>query len=186
MWAELERELDSGRIRALGVANYCESALNVVLSKAKYKPQVNYLQLHAGMGAVPSTRRVSEALGVKTLAYGHLGEKARPTDDTSQLLKSPILMEIAQAHSKTVPDVALRWVLQTGAAASVRPTIDFELGNASCQNPSCSNGLLASAQAFQWKLTPQEQQRIDAMTTPNSNPTLFSSPGCPNSYFVEE
>jgi len=188
MWAEMERELEAGRIRSLGVANYCQSALQCLLETAQYKPQVNYMQLHVGMGAFPKTRAFGEQHGIKTLAYGHLGEKARPKDDTEQIRTNPILLDIAQKYSKSVDEVALRWVLQNGAAASIRPTADFvfvpnKLGG-TCQDPECLEGLQASSQVFSWKLSSEEMKQLNALQTPNSNPTLFSSPGCPGSYFA--
>lgn len=188
MWVEMERELEAGRVRSLGVANYCESALQCLLETAKYKPQVNYLQLHVGMGPSPKARAFGEQHGIKTLAYGHLGEKARPTDDTQQIRTSRILLDVAQKHAKSVDEIALRWVLQNGAAASVRPTADFlflpgKLGGM-CQDPECLEGLQASSQAFAWELSLEEMTQLNALQTPYSNPTLFSSPGCPGSYFA--
>ena len=80
MWAEMEKAKAEGRARSLGVVdhcdptltltptptpfrprptltspdpnqvNYCEGALNCLLSTAKERPCVNYIQLHAGMG----------------------------------------------------------------------------------------------------------------------------------------
>ena len=105
------------------------------------------------------------------------------------LLASPILQRIGAAHGgRTAEDVALRWVLQSGAAASVRPSADFGLGRGKCDATStaCADGLRVSANAFSWKLTAAEMREIDAMTSPKGYPTLFSSPGCPDSFFSKK
>jgi len=196
MWRAMEDELEAGRVRSLGVANHCPLALKRLLSstKLRYKPQVNYIQLHVGMGPMPPARAYGESRGIRTFAYGHLGERARPADDTRRILSDPTLNEIALDHHHRdrdgddvkAEDVALRWVLDRGAAASVRPTSDFELGKGCCVDPSCSDGLRASVRtaAGRWgRLTPSELRRIDALRDPDSDPTLFSSPGCPGSFF---
>jgi len=185
MWAEMEREQKEGRTRSLGVVNYCKGSLKCLLSTAQIKPSVNYIQQHVGMGPKPQTRAFSESLGIRTFAYGHIGERASPPNDTQLLLNNPTLRNIAKAHSKTVDETALRWVLQTGAAASVRPTSEFrfaKLGGV-CVNPKCAEGLRASAQVFGWELTSKEMNEINALSAPDGNPTLFSSPGCPGSFF---
>ena len=46
------------------------------------------------------------------------------------------------------------------------------------------DGLRASAAAFGWALTEAEMGEIDALPSPRGYPTLFSSPGCPDSFFT--
>ena len=187
MWAEMERAKTEGRARSLGVVNYCEAALTRLLSTARVLPSVNYIQMHAGMGAdAGGLRAFGESRGIRTFAYGHLGERANPKDDTDLLLASPTLQRIGAAHGgRTAADVALRWVLQSGAAASVRPTSEFGLGQGTCDATSsaCAYGLRASANAFSWRLTADEMKEVAAMTSPSGYPTLFASPGCPDSFF---
>ena len=131
------------------------------------------------------TRSFGESHGIRTFAYGHLGERASPPNDTELLLEDPTLQRIAKAYSRSVDQIALQWVLQSGAAASVRPTSDFGLGWGVCVNPQCAEGLRASGQNFGWKLASKEMREIDALASPNSNPTLFSSPGCSGSFFAK-
>merc|ERR1711972_1030298 len=58
--------------------------------------------------------------------------------------------------------VALRWVVQSGCAFSVRPTTDFGLGRSTCEGTSCRTGLEERRQIFDWSLTPQEMAEINA------------------------
>lgn len=178
-WSVLEEALASGKARSIGVINYCEKALSCLLETAKVKPAVNYFMLHAGMGPdAHGLRSFGEQRGIKTFAYGALGEPG----PAEELLKSPLLMRIGDAHSRSPAQVALRWVAQTGAAFSVRPTAAFGLGKSACEGPECRKGLAERVQTFDWTLTPQEMSEIDAMTSPDGNPTLFSSPGCKNCF----
>ena len=188
MWAEMEKAKADGRARSLGVINYCEGALSCLLATANELPAINYFQMHAGMGPDSgSLRAFGESRGIRTFAYGHVGERANPTDDTDELLSSPTLRRIGSAHGRTAEEVALRWVLQSGAAASVRPTTDFRKGFSACDptTSACADGLRSSANAFSYKLSAAEMKEIDSMTSPKGFPTIFSSPGCPESFFAK-
>lgn len=126
-------------------------------------------------------RSFCDSRGIRTFAYGAVGEPGPNTD----LLDSPVVTKIAKAHQKSPEQVALRWVLQSGAAASVRPTLEFGLGMNACRDDgSCKNGLAGRASSFDWSLTPREVQKLDALTSPDDNPTLFSSDGCPGAFVM--
>ena len=129
-WAVLEKAKAAGRARSLGVINFCEGSLKCLLRTAKEKPSVNYFQQHIGMGPDPKgLRSFGESKGIRTFAYGALGEPG-PSDE---LLASPVLKRIGAAHGGKLPEeVALRWALQGGAAVSIRPTADFGLGRSAC------------------------------------------------------
>lgn len=97
------------------------------------------------------------------------------------------MKKIADNHGKLPEEVALRWVLQTGAAASVRPTTNFGLGTGICSENDggqCGKGLERRASVFEWKLSDKEMAKLDAMMTPDDNPTLFSSSGCPGAFVM--
>ena len=136
---------------------------------------------HVGMGEDPrGLRSYGESRGIKTFAYGAVGEPG-PNKD---LLENPVVNRIAKAHKVSPEAVALRWILQTGAAVSVRPTLEFGLGTSVCPSDKCEEGLQARAASFNWKLTNGEMAKLSALTSPNDNPTLFSSAGCPDAFVM--
>jgi len=178
-WAVLEKALASGKTRSVGVINFCESALTCVLQTAKVKPAVNYYMLHVGIGRdAHGLRTFGESRGIRTFAYGAVGEPG----PSEELLTNPLVKKIGAAHKKSPEEVALRWVTQGGAAVSVRPTTDFGLGTSSCNGSKCESGIQARASSYQWSLTDKEMTALDAVTSPDQNPTLFSSSGCPNAF----
>ena len=133
------------------------------------------------MGRDPlGLRSFCDSKGIRTFAYGALGEPG----PNEELLLSPVVQQIGKVHRKTPEEVALRWVLQTGAAASVRPTTSFGLGMGACIDPNCGKELKLRAKSFSWSLTDREMATLDAMTSPNDNPTLFSTSGCPNAFVM--
>ena len=181
-WAVLEDALASGKTRSIGVINFCQSALTCVLQTAKIKPALNYYMLHVGMGNdAHGLRTFGESKGIRTFAYGAVGEPG----PSQELLSSPLLKQIGMAHDHKSPEeVALRWVTQSGAAVSVRPTTQFGLGTSQCNSGLCEDGIKARANSFSWSLTPKEIKQLNALTSPDDNPTLFSSSGCPNAFVM--
>jgi len=179
-WAVLEEALKAGKTRSIGVINFCESALSCVLEKATVKPALNYYMLHVGMGPdAHGLRTFGESRGIRTFAYGAVGEPGPELE----LLSSPVLRRIGEAHKRSPEEVALRWVLQSGAGVSVRPTTDFGLGTSTCtEGKRCENGIKSRSESFQWSLSVKEMAELNSITSPDANPTLFSSSGCPGSF----
>jgi len=184
-WSALEEALKKGQTRSIGVINFCQFSLTSVMKTAKTKPALNYYLNHVGMGLDPKgLRSFGESQGVRTFAYGAVGEPG----PNKELLGNPLLNQIAKNHKVSPEAVALRWVLQTGAAVSVRPTIEFGLGSSICSSGSnrCDMGLQERAASFNWELTNNEMNELSALTSPDDNPTLFSSAGCPDSFGMKE
>lgn len=182
-WAVLEDALASGKTRSIGVINYCEGSLKCLLETAKVKPAINYYMLHVGMGRdAHGLRTFCEKNGIRTFAYGAVGEPG----PNEEILNSPVLKKIGQKHgAKSTDEVALRWVLQGGAACSVRPTTNFGLGTSICTDDGeCATGLAKRGGVFNWSLTKSEMEELDALVGPDDNPTLFSSSGCPGSFVM--
>ena len=180
-WAVLEDVLAAGKSRSIGVINYCEGSLKCLLETAKVKPALNYYMLHVGMGRdAHGLRTFCDSNGIRTFAYGALGEPG----PNQEILNNPLLKKIGAAHEKLPEEVALRWVLQTGAAVSVRPTTNFGLGFGGCDGEACATGLEKRASTFGWSLSDNEMVKLDNMKSPDDNPTLFSSSGCPGAFVM--
>lgn len=183
-WKVLEDTLAAGKTRSIGVINYCEGSLKCLLETAKVKPALDYYMLHVGMGRdAHGLRTFCDNNRIRTFAYGAVGEPG-PNDE---ILNNPLLKKIGKVHDKLPEEVALRWVLQTGAAASVRPTTNFGLGTGICaenDGGKCAMGLEKRSSVFDWSLTDKEMAKLDAMKSPDDNPTLFSSAGCPGAFVM--
>lgn len=163
-------------VSSVGVVNYCQSALKSVMKTAQVVPAVNYIMVHVGMGSdVHGLKSFGEGLGIRAFSYGQTGEP-NPSPD---ILQNPVLESIGRANAgRTSEEVALKWVLQNGIAASVRPSNDF----GQCMDNTCKLGIKRQARAFEWQLTEKDMKTLDNLKAPDDNPTLFSSPGCPGAY----
>ena len=183
-WAAMEAARASGKTRAIGVVNFCEGSLRCLLQTAEVKPAVNYIMQHVGMGPdALGLRAYGESRGVRTFAYGVIGEGV--LGPSAELLASPTLTRIGAAHGgRAAEEVALRWALQGGRAVSVRPTADFGRGRNACTEAGCAKGLRQRAAALGWSIAAAEMAELDGLRSPSGNPTLFSSAGCPDSFFA--
>lgn len=104
-WRALERILEEGRARAIGVSNYMVDHLEEVLEGGEVPPAVNQIELHPFN--YRSRGDVVEFCGAHDIAiegYSPL-TKARRLDQ-------PTVARIAAAHGRTGAQVLIRWALQ--------------------------------------------------------------------------
>lgn len=106
----LQKLLEEGMIRAIGVSNFKPAHLRRVLSETGIEPDVN--QVHLTPYATRAGIRAYNAEhGIITESYSPIGG----SDDG--LRSDPLLAEIAMRHNKTPTQVALRWHVQQGLVA---------------------------------------------------------------------
>jgi diketogulonate reductase-like aldo/keto reductase len=128
-FVELQSE---GLVRSIGVSNFQPAHLERVIAETGVAPAINQVELHPHFQQV-GLRREHERLGILTEAWSPLGQGLE--------LGDPVIVEIAQAHSKTPAQAIVRWHLQIGNVVipkSVTPTriqenfevFDFELSGA--------------------------------------------------------
>ena len=167
-WKVLEEALAAGKTRSVGIVNYCPSGLKTLMESAKVVPAVNYIMTHVGMGEnVQGLRTLSEKYGIRVFSYGQTGEP----EPREALLNDPILKRIGKEHEKSTEEVALRWVLQNGIAASLRPSGNF----GECESRECQLGLSRQVSCLEWELTKDEMVELNAIKFDDVTPTPFSA-----------
>lgn len=188
-WAVLEHLLAEGRTRAIGTYNYCRFSIDCVLETAATPPALNYIMRHVGMGPDDTNLiRYGESKGIRTVAYGTLGEPVA----LEELLTDPTMVEIAMRHGRSVEEVALRWNIQSGFAVSNRPSADYAPDNTPdmmiCHGPDmdCEASLMGMRKSFTWELSRAEMAMLDGVRLEkwSQSPTYYSSAGCENSFGV--
>ncbi len=139
-WAVLEEFLDSGQARAIGLSNFQPDHVDKVLETARHKPTVNQVESHPYFANV-SVHDYDDSHGMLTEAWSPLARGA--------VLDDPVLLGIAEAHNKTVSQVALRWGIQRG---------DIVFPKASTLSRQEENFNI-----FDFTLSEEEMQRIFAL-----------------------
>lgn len=111
-WRALEWIHREEAARAIGVANFSLEGLELLEREARSVPAVNQIELHPRLQQ-PELCAVHAARGIATAAWGPLGQ--------DELLADPVIARLAESHGKTPAQVVLRWQLQLGHIAVVRP-----------------------------------------------------------------
>lgn len=106
-WRAMERLVEEGLVKSIGVANFTAPMLIDLLSYAKIKPAVNQIELHP-LHAQDDLVQFCKSLGIAVTAYSPFGSADAP------VLKNPVLQAIAKKYSRTPAQVALRWANQRG------------------------------------------------------------------------
>jgi diketogulonate reductase-like aldo/keto reductase len=129
-WKALEELHAAGRVRAIGVCNFKPHHLEELLKTAEIKPAVNQIELHPRLQQI-ETRALCTMHGIAVEAYS-------PLMQGGEILRDPLITELARKHHKTPAQIVLRWHMQNGFIAipkSVNPLrirenaniFDFEL-----------------------------------------------------------
>jgi len=112
-WRAMEKLMESGLVKAIGVANYTTSMLLDLLSYAKIKPAVNQIELHP----YNQQQRLVDFCQYKKIAvtaYSPLGRpgQSQGHGEHGRIVDDPVITEIATVHQKTPAQILLRWGIQ--------------------------------------------------------------------------
>ncbi|WP_248797339.1 aldo/keto reductase [Pseudomonas sp. MWU13-2105] len=118
-WRALERLVDEGRCRSIGLSDISLEALKELVAVARIKPAVVQVESHPYLPEWELLEFCQEH-GIILLAFAPLGHGMEPN-----VLEEPVLTGIARRLGKTPAQVALAWAVQRGVAfltTSVSPS----------------------------------------------------------------
>ena len=129
---------DAGKARSIGVSNFSVEQMERACSLSDAPISVNQIKYHPGYEQRDVLQWCQENDVVVT-AYSPLGKK--------DILRDPVLLDIARVHDKTSAHVALKWLLQKGMIVIPKA--------------SSKEHLQANLDVFDWSLSESEMQAID-------------------------
>jgi diketogulonate reductase-like aldo/keto reductase len=107
-WRAFEELYKEGKIRAIGISNFFIHHLDALLPKISIKPMVNQIRLCPG-DTKDEVVKASIERGLLIEAYSPLGGSG-----PENILKSPLLGELAKKYTKNAAQICIRWCLQRG------------------------------------------------------------------------
>jgi glycerol 2-dehydrogenase (NADP+) len=117
-YLEMEKLLATGKVRAIGVANYSVKYLSELLPRATIVPAVNQIENHPSLPQ-HDVSDYCKAKGILVTAYSPLGSSGSP------LLKMAVVERIAAKHGSSPASVLLSYHIVRGHAVlakSVTPS----------------------------------------------------------------
>ncbi len=109
-WQALERLVDEGRCRSIGLSDVTLEKLRPIVAAARIKPAAVQVESHPYLPEWELFDFCREH-GIALLAFAALGHGLDP-----KLLDDPVITAIAQRVHKTPAQVALAWAVQRGTA----------------------------------------------------------------------
>lgn len=147
----LEKLLEVGKVRAIGVSNFMPDVLDRLLAETAVVPAVNQVEVHPYFSQ-PEVQKADAEHGIVTQAWSPMGGITSYRGDSSRsTFNDPVIGEIAAAHQRTPAQIMLRWHLQNGRSAipkSVKP-----------------ERIAANFDVYGFELTADELAQIDALDT---------------------
>jgi len=139
--AAMNQLVQQGWVRSIGVSNFDQRCLGQALVHSKRPICANQIEYH------PFAQRerllaFCDDCRVAVIAYSPLAR--------GQVLGDPTLTAVGRPHGKTAEQVSLKWLLQQGHIVIPKA--------------SCREHLLANAAMDDWDLSPEDMDRIAAIS----------------------
>jgi 2,5-diketo-D-gluconate reductase A len=148
-----ERMLQAGKARAIGVSNFSPDHLQRLTDATTVVPAVNQVELHPYFTNA-TVQAADKTLGILTQAWSPIGgiHRYRPTGAAdADVLKNPVITDLAAKYGKTPAQVVLRWHLDEGRSALPKSVTPSRIAQ--------------NIDVFDFTLEPGELTAIDALDT---------------------
>ena len=114
-WRAMEDALKAGKVRAIGLSNFDPARITDLMLSNTVKPAM--LQVQANVFTQQNALQTfCDSVSIPITAWSPLAQSV------DGFVTNPTLVSIAEAHGKTVAQVALRWLLQRGIAVIPKST----------------------------------------------------------------
>ena len=143
-WRAMEQLNKEGRARAIGVSNFAPDRLVDLITNNEIVPAVNQIETHP-FKQNTDYQELMKGDGIQIESWGPFAE------GRNNLFTNPVLSEIGKAHSKSVAQVVLRWLIQRGVVAIPKSV-----------NP---DRMAQNFDVFDFELTPGEMSEIRGLDT---------------------
>ncbi|WP_191013461.1 aldo/keto reductase [Treponema zioleckii] len=104
-WKAMEEAYKEGKLRAIGISNFCERHIDELLKTAEIKPMVNQIKLCPGQ-TQNSLVEYSKSLGMVVEAYSPLG--------TGGIFSNLTMKELSHKYNRSIAQICIKWSLQQG------------------------------------------------------------------------
>lgn len=109
-WRAMERLVELGLTKSIGVSNFNEAQLERLLSVAKIKPVCNQIECHPGL-IQKKLISFCRDNNIVVTGYSPLG-RPDPTNNLTNYVSDSQIVEIAKKHNKSPGQIILRYLVE--------------------------------------------------------------------------
>ncbi|KAK6504790.1 hypothetical protein TWF481_006729 [Arthrobotrys musiformis] len=122
-WKGMEEQLEAGKVKSLGIANFSKAELDLLLEHAKHKPVVHQMEITPYLQQTEFVE-YNKRLGIMPAATAPVGQRRESGGQQyTNLLEDPTLSSIALKHRITTRQLLTAWNLNNGIISI--PFIDY-------------------------------------------------------------
>ena len=149
-WKTMEEYYKAGKARAIGISNYSNRQLDVILENCEIVPAVNQIHIDPGNNAQD---RLDYCLskGIYLEAHSGFGGTGR----TQGVLGNPTIVEIAERLGKTPAQVVIRWNLQRNIIMLPKSVHQ--------------DRIISNLEVYDFELSPQDMAKIALLNDPENS-----------------
>ncbi|GBG24904.1 Alcohol dehydrogenase NADP+, partial [Hondaea fermentalgiana] len=144
----MERLVELGLVRSLGVSNMGPRTLQGLLARCEIRPLVLEVEMHPYL-AQPSLVELCQTEGINVIAYSPLGKVGYRDEGHPSLLEDETIVEVAAEVGKTPGQVLLRWGIQRGTSVIPKSLTPSRIAS--------------NRDVLDWRLTKPQMDRINAL-----------------------
>lgn len=115
-WKDMEKLLEGGKVRSIGVSNFSTKNLDILLKEASVVPAVNQVEANTYHPQTSLSAYCAEK-NIHLTAYCPLGQPLPGVG--SPVLNDPLLIKLGDKYGKTPAAILLSWHLQRGNWSAV-------------------------------------------------------------------
>jgi aldehyde reductase len=153
-WKEMEKAVDDGLVKTIGVSNFNKRQLERLLANCRIQPAVNQVECHPYL----PQKKLSEFCRSKNIAitaYSPLGSPTRPwvKADDPVLLDEPKLKTLADKYQKEVGQILIRYQIERNHIVIPKSVT--------------KSRIISNFNVFDFKLSPEDIAEIETFERPD-------------------
>ncbi|TFY81114.1 hypothetical protein EWM64_g2898 [Hericium alpestre] len=114
-WKQMEKLLDTGKVKSIGVSNFSIKTLSEILPHCKVIPAINQVETHPYLPH-HGLKKFCESHGIRLTAYSPLGQPPAADKQTTvpALFADATIAALSKKHGATTAQVLISWCVQRG------------------------------------------------------------------------
>lgn len=153
-WKAMEKLMDSGKVKSLGISNFSSKQITRLLENAKVKPVSNQVECSIQLNQKKLTKFCKD-LDITLTAFSPMGRPHNYGTDPcvpKPAIQDEKVIEIGKKYNKTSGQIVLKYLIQ-------------ELGVIPIPKSSNSQRIQQNIDIFDFTLSPEDCQYLDSLNT---------------------